>query len=367
MPADTVKSRFWHGAHIVLVSILAGANIATIILMLATCLSTNLPPATYPKLSQAGLLFPVFLGINILFVLVWLIISWRWAVLPVLGVLLCWGYVRDYCPVNFQSENRTKEGGLLVMSYNVAYLWEDTEQHLDGKQSVDYIADSNADIIFLQECSQSGKMYDMLTHKMDSLRYNTRSWDSFYIFSKWPFVGDMVYRTSDNLYNGSTAWLIDIGGDTTLVINNHLQSTRISKEEKKEYGNAIDSYDRYRIEASGKILLSRLSDAAAERAAQTDSICDIIRKNAGYDIIVAGDHNDTPISYTYQRISSLLTCAFRESGNGLGISFIGRGFPVRIDHIFVSRGLKTSSTYVDTRIQASDHRPILTRVYKSVK
>lgn len=366
MPADTAKSKFRHGAHVVLVSILAGANIATIALMLATCLSTYLSPVAYPKVSQAGLLFPVFLGIDILFVLIWLLVSWRWAVLPLLGVLACWGYVRDYCPVNFPDDAQ-QEGGLLVMSYNVAYLWEDEEQHLDGRRSVEYIAGSNADIIFIQECAQSGEVYDMLMHKMDSLGYHTKSWDSFCMFSKWPFVGDIVYRTSDELYNGSIAWLIDIGGDTTLVVNNHLQSARISMDEKREYGNAIDSYDRYRIEASGKILLSRLSHAAAERAAQTDSVCDIVRRNAGYDIIVAGDHNDTPVSYTYQRISSLLTCAFRESGNGLGISFVGKGFPVRIDHIFVSSGLKTRSTYVDTRIQASDHRPILTRVYKSAK
>ena len=77
--------------------------------------------------------------------------------------------------------------------------------------------------------------------------------------------------------------------------------------------------------------------------------------------------NDTPISYTFQRISRLLNNAFTESGNGIGISFNRKGFPVRIDHIFTSKDLKTHGTYVDGEIKSSDHCPIVTRVYKSVK
>ena len=60
MSAETFTSKVKRGAHVMLVSIMAGANIATIILMWATCLSTLLPPAVHPRLSQAGLLFPVF-------------------------------------------------------------------------------------------------------------------------------------------------------------------------------------------------------------------------------------------------------------------------------------------------------------------
>lgn len=354
-----------HGVHVMFVSSLVGANLATIALMWATCLSTELLPAVHPRLSQAGLLFPVFLGLDLLFVFVWLVVSWKWTFLPVLGMLSCWGYVRDYCPVNVGAE--VPEGSYLVLSYNVANFVVDSTLNIYGEKAVEYIASSNADIICLQECPNSGARYRTLQHKMDSLGYNHKGKNGMCIYSKWPFVGKKVYDTSEKVGNGTFAWRVNIAGDTTLIINNHLQSNQISMEERDEYGAAIDSYDKDKMKSTGKLLLSRLANAASERAEQTDSVCSIIERNPGYGVILAGDLNDTPISYTYQRISDLLKSAYRESGNGLGFSFVRKGFPIRIDHIFVSHDLETFSTVVDDGVLGSDHRPILTRVYKSAK
>jgi endonuclease/exonuclease/phosphatase family metal-dependent hydrolase len=121
------------------------------------------------------------------------------------------------------------------------------------------------------------------------------------------------------------------------------------------------------MEASGRILLSRLSQAAAKRSRQTDIVCSLVDKYKDYGIIIAGDFNDTPISNTYQRISKTMKCAFRDSGNGVGISFSLKGFPVRIDHIFVSKEMKTSSTIVDNKIESSDHHPIITHISNYAK
>ncbi len=346
-----------------LVGILAGANLVTILLMWTACWSTHISPALYPKLSQAGLLFPIFLALNIAFILVWLFIAKRWMLLSLLGIALCWGYTQDYCPVNLDKEPTGKN--ILVLSYNVASLTAASNDVFDGHKAIDYITSSGADLICLQECPGSGKMYNLLAHRMDSLNYHMRHGVGMCIISRWPFVGDVVYKTVGAFGNGSLAWCIDMDGDTTLVINNHLQSNGISAEEKSEYGDAIESYDKERMKASGRLLFSRLTQAAAKRAEQTDSVCQLISRYSGHQIIVAGDFNDTPISHTFQRISDQLKSAFSESGNGLGISFVGKGFPVRIDHIFVSNHWQTDSTHVDAGLQASDHRPILTRLYRA--
>lgn len=362
---ENIGSKIKHGAHIMLVSILVGANAATILLLWATCLSTMLSPTLHPRLSQAGLLFPVFLTFDLLFIVVWGIVSWKWIVLPIIGVLGCWGYVRDYCPVNLSKE--TQEVGFHIMSYNVSNFAVDSANDLDGWKVMQYVTESNADIIFLQECAKAGKAYAAMEHKFDSLGYDIKGKDGMYIISKWPFVGKNVFSTTTNFSNGSYAWMIDINGDTILAINNHLQSNLISPEEKQQYGNALTSYDKDKMESSGRILLSRLSHAASERETQTDSLCNLIKRHSHYSIIHAGDHNDTPISNTCQRISKLLKNAYTESGNGLGISFAVKGFPVRIDHIYVSNNLKTHSTFIDTEAYGSDHRPIHTWVYKSAK
>lgn len=345
-----------------LVGILAGANLVTILLMLASCLSTYLPPAIHPRLSQAGLLFPIFLLLNIAFIAIWLIVSWRWTLLPLLGMATCWSYIRDYCPINF---NKKQTGDYIsVLSYNVAGLTAAPTEVFDGYKAVDYITASGADIILLQECPNGGVVYNQLKHTMDSLNYHIKNDVAMCIISRWPFVDDVVYRTPGAFGNGTLAWRIDMDGDTVLMINNHLQSNGLSMEEKTEYGDALDSYDKDKMKASGKLLFSKLTKAASKREEQTDSVCQLIKRNLRHSIILTGDMNDTPISYTYQQISSLLKNAFRESGSGLGFSFTGKGFPVRIDHIFVTEDWETGHTYVDKSIQASDHRPILTRLYK---
>lgn len=285
--------------------------------------------------------------------------------LSILGILSCWNYVKDYCPLNFGQKHENE--GITILSYNVASFCNDLERGLDGNQTVEYISNSKADIICLQECPSGGQMYNKLSHKMDSLGYYVKSQKALRIYSRWPFIGSPVQNKTYDLGNGSIAWYINIDGDTTLVINNHLKSNGISDKEKTKYGEAIDSYDRDKMEASGRLLLSRLTSAASERAEQTDTLCKLIKQHEKYNIIVAGDFNDTPISYTYQQISNLLVNTYVQSGNGLGISFNRKGFPVRIDHIFTSSNLKSQHTYIDEKIHSSDHRPIVARVSKSAK
>jgi hypothetical protein len=180
-------------------------------------------------------------------------------------------------------------------------------------------------------------------------------------------VGENLYVDAQTNGNGTFACMVDIKGDTVVLINNHLKSNAITEKEKDDYNEALGFHDKNKVKASGRVLLSRLSHATVQRAEQTDSLCNLIRKYQHYDMIVCGDMNDTPISYTYQQISNLLNNAYEESGTGLGISFNRKGFPVRIDHIFTSNGLKSARTFVNAKISSSDHRPIITNIYKSPK
>ena len=50
----------------ILRGVLVGANLGTILLLWMSVLSTYLPPDLFPRLSLAGLAFPVFLVANIL-------------------------------------------------------------------------------------------------------------------------------------------------------------------------------------------------------------------------------------------------------------------------------------------------------------
>ncbi|MBR5575933.1 MAG: endonuclease/exonuclease/phosphatase family protein [Bacteroidaceae bacterium] len=282
-----------------------------------------------------------------------------------MGIIFCWNYVRDYCPINLQK--KVPESACKIMSYNVVGFNDDEENGLDGYKTIEYISKNNADIIFLQECPSGGKKYLELAKRMTDSGYNVKANGQLRIYSKLPFVGETIYSESKKKGNGTFACMVEIKGDTVVLINNHLESNSITEKEKDDYSEALGFHDKDKVKASGRVLLSRLSLAATKRAEQTDSLCSLIRKYERYDMIVCGDMNDTPISYTYQQIANLLKNAYEESGTGLGISFNRKGFPVRIDHIFTSKGLKSARTFVNSKISSSDHRPIITNIYKNTE
>ena len=364
MCKDTILSRIFSRFRQILKGLLMGTNLTIIILLWFTCLTTMVSPVSHPRLSQAGLLFPIFFFLNVSFIFTWLLVSWRWILLPLIGTFCCWSFVRDFYPINIGTE-KNKES-ICIMSYNVGNFANDSQLGFKGEETIEYILESEADIICLQECPL-GHLYEKLSKQLKKKEYFVREKNGLATISKWPFIGSTIQQPDDIYSNGSFANFININGDTILLINNHLQSNSISHAEKAEYANAIETYNTDKIEASGRILLSRISQAAAKRSKQTDIVCSLIDEYKKYDVIVAGDFNDTPISTTYQRISKKLKCAFRNAGNGVGVSFLLKGFPVRIDHIFVSNDMNVYSTNIDNKIKSSDHHPIITRVTKSSK
>jgi len=77
-----------------------------------------------------------------------------------------------------------------------------------------------------------------------------------------------------------------------------------------------------------------------------------------YPVIVCGDFNDTPVSYTYRKMKSGLKDAFVNIGAGTGNTYLGSFPSFRIDYIFHSQQFKTIDF---ERIEArlSDHYPII--------
>ena len=71
--------------------LVAGANIVTIIIMLLLGYSDREDAAAHPVIGVIGLAFPVFLVLNILFLLFWLCVRKRGAVIPFLGLIMGYG------------------------------------------------------------------------------------------------------------------------------------------------------------------------------------------------------------------------------------------------------------------------------------
>lgn len=70
--------------------VIAGANAATILLMLLVGYSGHINPADHPLLANAGLVFPAFIAINAAFLVFWVIFKFKGIVIPFAGYLLCY-------------------------------------------------------------------------------------------------------------------------------------------------------------------------------------------------------------------------------------------------------------------------------------
>ena len=82
----------------------------------------------------------------------------------------------------------------------------------------------------------------------------------------------------------------------------------------------------------------------------------------GKKLIVCGDFNDVPLSFSYNVIAEPLENAFVIAGSGYTYTFDGFFKLMAIDHMLVSEHLEVLSYEVDYTMQESDHYPIISRL-----
>jgi len=344
---------------------IAGANVATIIIMLLIAYSDRLYPYSHPYMACSGLAFPIFLAINMLFLVLWVLIHFRYIWIPLLGFALCLPSIRTYLPLNPSSEE-APEGAIKVLTYNVHCFAHEKDKDDPSKMRftvIDYIAKSGADIACLQEANIGGHCRDEIQKQLypkfmyhDSLAMNKGNIIALY--SRFPIVKkERIRYESDN--NGSVAFWVKTGKDTVIVINNHFENCHLDTTERREYSTIIKGeMGRREAQTTSKLLLTRLAESAKARCKQVDSVAVFIESHRDESIILCGDFNDNPISYSRQKLATLLTDCYRETGNGLGLSYNKRAFPVRIDYIMCSSDWQPFKCKVDTKIATSDHYPV---------
>ena len=95
-----------------LLNMLAGANVAVALLMVLVGWSGHLHPAEHPMLSCVGLPFPLFILLNLAFLVVWVLFSPKRIFIPLLAFAISFLHVRTYIPINFKGGD-VPEGAFL--------------------------------------------------------------------------------------------------------------------------------------------------------------------------------------------------------------------------------------------------------------
>jgi Metal-dependent hydrolase len=106
-----------------------------------------------------------------------------------------------------------------------------------------------------------------------------------------------------------------------------------------------------------KSLSVSLRKGFVNRALQAQVLKERVNKSP-YPVLVVGDFNDTPVSYSYRKIRKGLHDSFVNSGYGAGFTYRGNYPPNRIDYILYNSPL--INTYFEIiKVKYSDHYPII--------
>lgn len=285
----------------------------------------------------------------------------RKAWLPLLAILLHTDYLLAVWQPAFESKkNLSEENTLTVISYNAGHFYCGRRQTL--KEAAAYIGNLKADILCMQEAPTTmeyhsdtiKKVFSYLPYSFNSIRMDHTSLS---IYSKYPLqlVKTVYYKDTKN-----ASMIVDVVGlnDTIRLFCNHLQTTSVNA-----YRGQIQAASKpwmFRLKAGVKLIL-QMKENFRKRAAQADYIAEEIRRSP-YPVLVCGDFNDTPASYTYHRMKGALTDGFRDAGKGYQYTFRQLKRIWRIDYIFYSDELKGIS-YDSPDTPYSDHKMVVWQGY----
>ncbi|AMM51781.1 hypothetical protein TH61_12170 [Rufibacter sp. DG15C] len=355
-------------------------NIGVAVWLLLAHICSYINPGSFWVASLFALTYPGILLVNILFVVYWLLVKSRALFISLFVLLIGLDNLRAQVQLNlFPAEVPAVAEKIRVLSFNARlfdlYNW--TGNPLTREKIFKMVQDEAPSVVCFQEFYTSTKAgrnnLDTLLHLQKTTQKHVaytetkRETDHWGIatFSTYPIVnrGNIMFNEVTN--NLCIYTDIKVGPDTVRVYNVHLQSNRFKREDYEFLGNpnAKPTNDE-KLTASRNIIM-RLKVGAVKRAQQVEVVAKHIQQSP-YPVIVCGDFNDPPASFTYNKISKGLQDAFIESGWGLGNTYDGMFSILRIDYLLHDNRM-VGSGYRAIRQKLSDHYPIVSDLWLKPK
>lgn len=347
-------------------------SICSAVVTLLAYSAVKISPLTFKIPAYFGLGFKYILIVDIL-ILIFLVIAKQKAAFITAGVLLC-GYnlIGREFKINLSSlsddDKIEIENEFKIMSFNVRLL--DRYNWIKSKRDTrlkifDFLKYEDPDILCLQEFyskNSDSLSNEAIIQKLTNSPFVYRDYtygDSthnidkgFIIFSKYPLYNREYIFDNQNKLTGIYADA-QINDRMVRIFNIHLKSIQLGYDDYNFIDSINKNEDRF---PKIKKILYKIDLAYAQRLNQAGIISRKISEST-IPVIVCGDFNDTPISYTYKIINENLVDAFVESGSGFGRTFSIKFFSFRIDYILHSKDLN-GRCYKIYNENLSDHYAI---------
>lgn len=345
-------------------------SLVVISFYLLSFVSSHFTPSTFMFFSVLGLFFwPLLILFLVGLVIMAIRKEWKW--LLVFGVCFAFSLPDLFSFFSFGSkkDNAQDEIGMKVMTHNAHLMgYYDGESAKKNRDAIlNEIQNVKPNILCLQECYWNTNGGDFLSevsrneilsgysvHERTTHVLSDGGRFGLVIFSNYPVVSRGQVPFENEVNNFCIYIDVLVGTDTVRIYNAHLQSFRLKKKSLQLFDENIDMNE---IQNESRPLIVQLYRASLKRSQQVNVLASHIEA-CSYKTIVTGDFNDTPISYTYNRLSENLLDSFQEAGSGIGSTYRGPLLGLRIDYVLHSKGLQASS-YVTSDAGASDHKPVI--------
>ena len=345
-------------------------------------------PALFGALTTPGALL-----LTALLALYWLRRNWRVALLPLLALGLTWPHVQRGLALHpsqrvadYEQAVRTNQGlhptflpdvgtagTVSLLSANVrifnVYAQLRDPDNASSKNFIRWLATSPADVLCLQEyynepggTAEGGKVFRSDEaigrasgrHAFVSTSLTNRVGAEFgmAIFSRYPIVRRGVIPFGKLTQNHAMWADLARPKDTIRIFNVHFQSMSMAES---DIATATESRAGLRQKAPN--LLRRFRNGAVARGTQVDTVLAHVRRSP-YPVLLAGDFNDLPYSYTYDQLADHMQNAWATAGLGIGATYHGQLPFLRIDQQFASPQWQVLGCRVHQEIKWSDHYPL---------
>ena len=352
--------------------ILLTINILALLLMLGSTLAGRTTPSHFIWFSLLSYCYLYLLIVNVVFVVVWLVLSSKWFFLSLVGILLRYSFLPLYFQIGGTESVEPEANTLKVLTFNAHHYHgvEMTGGHTDSNMTVflHIVDEERPDLLALQEYIGQGDSVP-LTEELArrgyvnmTSGYDSGSMTGEVIFSKLPILRVVRIEGPSKLYV-NLLW----GTDTLRFYCLHLNSYGLDDSDHKQihdisHGN-VDSL-------TGRSTLHKFRETIVAHENEWNVLQPYF-DNHNTLSIVAGDFNEAPASYFYQQCKTYLKDSYCEAGQGFSTTYHGSftksrntTFPAfRIDMVLHTPDLEALS-YKRIKSEMSDHYPVIVTLRK---
>jgi endonuclease/exonuclease/phosphatase (EEP) superfamily protein YafD len=350
----------------IIVFLLAVLALAGLLAMAMSVLCSYVDPTKFVWLTFFGLMFWAILFFNLVVFALLLLLWSRKVWISVIALLVALPGIYK----SFSTGVSQNGGELRVMSYNVLQFKDQYDEE-KRRESVAYdmvnmIKEYQPDVLCLQEFSPfrskiSRKDCIVQYGEMMGLPYTYWHEKAHFggnvIFSKYPLYAleEDIPFAKENEY-GAVA-RVDAGPKGVFyVVNCHLTSFQLTRDELTVFSERNNNKEQ--MEEYGKSIVSKLVNAYKKRSQEVNEMLAHIPHD-GRPILLCGDFNDTPLSYTYQQIHGAgFIDGFVKAGHGIGRTYAGKLPLLRIDYIWANEQIQPMS-FKRIKYKGSDHFPVM--------